>query len=405
MDKRIHKMKVLLIVIIALGFSAGLIWLAKFEPGFVLLQYGSWSLETSLVLFVGLFLLLVVVGYWVLRSFFWIKKTPKKLSNWKSAVRIQNANDGLNRGLIALEEGRWEQSERILIRHATYSKVPLLHYFLAARAAQKQGATDRRDRYLDLAKRANSHAEIAIELERVELQLGANQKQEALTTLQQLNVLAPKHPYVLQLLQEGYIDTNQWREVQAVLPDLRKRNVLPSSEVKALSVDAVKGQMEAALLEQNWADLHAVWQTLSGTLRHTDELLSIYVAGLIHQKQLDEARSLIENFMNRSFSDDLVYQYGLIIREDSLSQLSKVETWLKDHPGNASLLLTAGRLAAANRLWVKAEEYFRASIEITPSGETYLMLAEVLEAEEKHDLVAAVYRDGLKLMLSHDIFE
>jgi HemY protein len=109
--------------------------------------------------------------------------------------------------------------------------------------------------------------------------------------------------------------------------------------------------------------------------------------------------------MNRSFSDDLVYQYGLIIREDSLSQLSKVETWLKDNPGNASLLLTAGRLAAANRLWVKAEEYFRASIEITPSGETYLMLAEVLEAEEKHDLVAAVYRDGLKLMLSHDIFE
>jgi HemY protein len=398
-------MKVLLIVIIALALSAGLIWLAKFEPGFVLVQYGSWSLETSLVVFTAIFIVLVVLAYFSLRSFFVVKQAPKKLSNWKSAVRVQNANEGLNRGLIALEEGRWEQSERILIRHASYSKVPLLHYFLAARAAQKQGAIERRDRYLDLAKHNDKKAEVAIELERVELQFQANQKQEALATLQQLQELAPKHPYVLQLLQEGYTDANQWNDVQAVLPDLRKRNVLPSSEVKALSVDAVKGQMETALLEQNWSDLHAVWQTLSGKLRHTDSLLTIYVAGLIHQQHYDEARSLIENFMNRSFSDDLVYQYGLLVKADSIQQLAKAETWLKDHPDNASLLMTTGRLATANKLWVKAEEYFRASIAIMPTGEAYLMLAEVLEAENKQDQVAAVYRDGLKLMLSNDVFE
>ena len=62
-------MKMLVVIAIGLIASAGLIWLADFEPGFVLLQYGSWSLETSLIVFSVAFLLLVVASYLFLRSF------------------------------------------------------------------------------------------------------------------------------------------------------------------------------------------------------------------------------------------------------------------------------------------------------------------------------------------------
>ena len=63
-------MKLLTIIVLGLLLGTGLMWTAEFEPGFVLLKYGSWSLETSLIVFIVAFLLLLVSGYFVLRSLF-----------------------------------------------------------------------------------------------------------------------------------------------------------------------------------------------------------------------------------------------------------------------------------------------------------------------------------------------
>ncbi|HDZ16042.1 MAG TPA: heme biosynthesis protein HemY, partial [Methylophaga aminisulfidivorans] len=61
-------MKMLIIIAFALAFGVAIIWAADFEPGFVLLQYGSLSLETSLVVFIAVFILLLVAGYITIRS-------------------------------------------------------------------------------------------------------------------------------------------------------------------------------------------------------------------------------------------------------------------------------------------------------------------------------------------------
>ena len=55
-------MKSLIIIALALVLGAGLMWAAQFEPGFVLLQYGSWSMETSLIVFGVAFVLLLISG-------------------------------------------------------------------------------------------------------------------------------------------------------------------------------------------------------------------------------------------------------------------------------------------------------------------------------------------------------
>ena len=111
-------MKLLIIIAIAVLIGGGLMWLVEFEPGFVLLQYGSWSLETSLVVFAVAFVLLVLTAYWALKSLVLIKQTPGRLSRWQSAKRLTRANKTLTRGLITLEEGRWSEAERLLMRYA-----------------------------------------------------------------------------------------------------------------------------------------------------------------------------------------------------------------------------------------------------------------------------------------------
>lgn len=398
-------MKLLIIIATALVVGGGLIWLAEFEPGYVLFQYQGWSLETSLIVFAVAFVLLVVAGYFGLRSLVLLKQTPGKLSSWQSAKRLSRANNTLTRGLITLEEGRWAEAERLLMRYAGHSETPLLHYLAAARAAQKQDAGERRDNYLRLAHDTTEGADIAVGVVQAELQLAADQKEQALATLQHLREVSPKHPYVLQLLQKLYSDMNEWQGVQDVLPDLRKGHVLASSDVKSLSTEATVGQLEAAIAKQDWERVGEIWLQAPTKIRHSEAMLNAYVTGLNERGRGKEAGPLIEAYMNNEWSDQLIYQYGLIRLDDLAVQLARAEKWMKQHPENPWLLLTVGRLLKANKLWVKAEETLRDSIVYGPRGETYQVLAEVLALAGGNNLqVTEAYQKGLALMLSqHDV--
>jgi len=396
-------MKSLIIIALALVLGAGLVWVADFEPGFVLLQYGSWSLETSLVIFAAGFLVLLVASYIALRSTVLLKQAPQKLAVWNSEQRHRRAGRALTQGLITLEEGRWAEAERLLVRHASNSDTPLLHYLAAARAAQKQNAAERRDNYLRLAHETTEGADVAVGVVQAELQLASGQKEQALATLQHLREMSPKHPYVLQLLQQVYSDMNQWQSVQEVLPDLRKRHVLAASDVKALSSDATAGQLQSAIEKQDWTLMASIWQKLPAKQRQTEDLLGPYVSGLVLQGEESQAAVLIEAYLKKKWSDSLVYQYGGILHgSDILKRLATGEKWLKGREENPWLLLTLGRLAQANKLWAKSEEYLRSSLDNGPRGETYQFLAEVLAADGKDELVADMYQQGLAVMLKQE---
>ncbi len=392
-------MKLLLIIAIGLLIGTSVMWLADFEPGFVLLKYGNWSLETSLVVFVVAFILLLVSAYAVLRALVIVKRAPKKLADWQLLQRHKRASKALTSGLITLEEGRWSEAERLLIQNASNSDTPLLHYLAAARAAQKQNAMDRRDGYLALAHQTTAGSEIAVGVVQAELQIAAGQNEHALATLQHLREIAPKHPHVLQLLQQLYQDMNQWQGVQDVLPDLRKRHVLASAEVETLSTDATAAQLQAALAKQDWTLMSTLWQQLPSKMHHAELLLIPYVAGLIQQGDQIQASELIENFLSKQWSDGLVYEYGQIKQGDSLKRLAKAEKWLNSNEHNPWLLLTLGRLSLANKLWAKSEEYLRASLDYGARGETYQVLAEVLLAEGKEQAATDMYKQGLAMMI------
>lgn len=392
-------MKGLIIILIALLAGASIILIAEYEPGYVMLQYGNWSLETSIIVLSVAFIVLLIAGYMLLRSLVLVKRVPQNLTKWKQTNQHKKANNALTKGLITLEEGRWTEAERLLVRYAGMSETPLLHYLAAARAAQNQQASERRDNYLRLAHETTEGSDIAVGVVQAELQLAEGQQEQALATLQHLREMAPKHPHVLKLLQQLYLDMGQWKEMQEVLPDLRKRRVLDSSETKALAVDVMVGRLHVALNQADWATMEEVWQKSSAKLKHKESALVPYVAGLVVQGKLIQAEKLIEDFQRKQWSDYLVYQYGKLSQGDTMGRLAKAEKWLKGRENNPWLLLTLGRLARMNRLWAKDEEYLRRSLAHGPRGETYQELAEVLSAEGKYEAATEAYQQGLKVML------
>jgi HemY protein len=395
-------MKNLIMIGLALLLGVLLIWVADFNPGFVLLQYGSWSLETSLVVFITAMTVLLFILYWGLRSLASVKQAPFRLAKWNRQQKKRRAAQALSQGLIALEEGRWAEAERMLVRHAASSTTPLVHYVLAARAAQKQQATDRRDNYLQLAQQSTEDAAIAVGVVQAELQLTAGHSEQALATLQSLREHAPKHPYVLHLLQQLHQQLGHWHETQALLPDLQKRNVLAADALSHLSTEALSGQLEQALSDRDWSRVSSLWQRASSRDRQQIELLEPYIRGLIIQAEHSQAAELIEHYMKKAWSDALAYQYGNIQHNDTLKALAVVEKWLKQQHNKPLLLLSAGKLAQQAQLWAKAEEYLQSSLGLAALGETFLALAQVLTAQDKQQAAAKVYQQGLETLVSRN---
>ena len=392
------------IIIILAALAAGS-WLAAQgakESGYVLLKFGDWSIETSVIVLVIALLILFTLLYMLLRSWGVLRRSPKEVGKWNDDRKQQKSRKALTKGLISLEEGKFAEAEHLLLRHASNSDTPLLHYLGAARAAQSQDASERRDNYLRLARETTDKAEVAVGLVQSELQLAAGQKEQAIAGLKYLREAAPKHPQVLKNLQQIYADSDEWEDMQDMLPDLRKRHVLPSAEMKELAGDATAGQLHHALAQKDWDMMSSIWRDAPTKLRQTETLLMPYLKGLEQQDQQQQALQLIESFMRKNWSDSLAYLYGKIEMDDSLSQLAKTEKWLKKETDNPWLLLSAGRLARKNQLWAKAEDYLRSSLAKGPRGETYQELAQVLTAEGKADEAAEMYQLGLSMMVTDE---
>ncbi len=383
--------------LVVLLVTVSLALLVQEDPGYVLLAYGPWRVEMSLALFgVGL-LLGLVAFYYAVRALVNVWHVPERVGAWRARRRRRRARRHLTRGLIQLAEGRWQQAERSLMRDVSHSETPLLNYIAAARAAQQQGAHERRDRYLRLAHESTPGADIAVGLSQAELQIAHRQLEQALATLNHLRGLAPHHGYVLKLLMKVYRELKDWRALRDLLPELYRHKVIALDELKAIEREVFAALLEQAAAKGRLALLKASWQDIPRELRHDERLLGEYARYLMALEAHDEAEPAVRGAIRRRWSDALAELYGRIEASDPRKQLTNAEEWLKDHAHNPALLLTAGRLALRNDLWGKARLYLESSLGAGPRVETYRELGGLLERLGEHDAARESYRKGVAL--------
>jgi HemY protein len=90
--------------------------------------------------------------------------------------------------------------------------------------------------------------------------------------------------------------------------------------------------------------------------------------------------------------------YGEIGRGNSTAQLATAEGWLKQHPQNAHVLLTCGRLARRSRQLDKARGYLEQSLKALTTPDAYQELGEVLEESGDKEGARQCYRAALNLL-------
>jgi HemY protein len=388
----------LLILVIAVLLA---VLFVQNDPGFVLIKYADFSLETSLAFGIVAVVALALVAQFLFRLLLGIWRLPRTLKIQAENRRIEKSRKLLNQGLIDLAEGRFEQSENNLVKLINYAENPLLNYLAAARAAQQLGKYDQRDNYLKDAHDAKPEAEIAIGVTQAELQLASNQTERALATLTRLRTVAPKHDYVLKLLSKVYYQMKDWSELCDLLPDVRKKKLINEDKLKQYEISAFTGCLDNAgnkdadALDRAWSKLPKSYQTDADLILHYIELVNRF------KQSTKKIEQIVVKSINQNWNANLVGYYGKLIIEDTTHQLNTAEKWLNDFGSNDVLLLALGRICIRLKLWGKAQNYLEASIGIRPCAESYLELANLLSRNElnEQEKACGYYQQGLQLSL------
>lgn len=393
-----------LLILLGALLAGGLLSVAvQYDTGYVRITYGRYLIETNVMVGVALFLLLLLLGHWLLRLLQQTRQGSTAVRRWVGFSAQRRARKRTTQGLLALAEGKWPRAERLLSHAAQHADTPLINYLAAAQAAYEQGADERIEQWLRKAFESTPGSDLAVGITQAQLQLGRQQLEPCLATLLRLRKQAPRHPFVLKLLASVYPRLDDWHAMRQLLPDLRKLEVLPAAELDTLErrlwqalLDQAAGQIQRATgASQNLEPLDALWDEVPAALRKHEDIIHTYASHLTELGAPGQAETLLRKVLRHDWSNSLVLLYGRIPGMDVEDQLRQAERWLTEQSNNPALLLTLGRLSLRNQMWGKAREYLEASLKLQRNRETLAELCRLTAHQGDHEATSRYLMQGL----------
>jgi len=382
------KRGLLLLFILALLLLAGAMApMFRSDPGHVLINFGDWTIETSVLVLAAALLIL----WFAVQIVVWLWRMPVETAR---KMREQRAFKQLEKGLLALTEGDWSTAEKALEKSASKQGRTTAHYLAAAQAADSQDAHERREHYLEQADSGGSKKRFLVELTRARMLLANGNHGAALPLLQTLYKRRRKHPQVLDLLSRCYREMGDWDELQAMLPAMRKAGVLDEDQSRGLQEEVAVNKLRSVT---GVDELRMTWKKLPRAMRHHVAVVDAFAAGAAKLERTDLAEPVLNASLKNEWNPALVLRYGDPGADDRSKRLKQCEKWLKQHPDDAGLHLALGRLCAAESLWGKAREHMVKSLELEPSSLGYDAFGQLLERQGELEPAMACFRNALRM--------
>lgn len=396
-------MRLLGVILAAVFVGFGLIALIYDEPGYILINYAGWSIETALPVFIIILGLAYLIFYYISRvsSTIWFVK--QRWGSWQLQRHRARAHAALENGLERIWEGDWIAAEKLLIKGAKDTTRPIYHYLSAAEAAQQQGALSRRDHYLKLAEKRMPEAHFTINMKRAELLVTAGQFHEALAILQRLQPISHNNQQLKRLYAQVYYELQDWDHLTNALDQLRNYPVANEASFQRLQVEAYANFLAHCLLQADDLKVANAWIRVPQKLRKHPVILPLYVQNLLLQGEMVQAEKLLSQAIKNRWNEELIVLYGLTQSPNGKKQLRTIENWIQKQPNNPHLLQAAARVCVSNKLWGKAKNYYEASLAVQERHDTYKELGDLMEQMGDSQLAAECYHKGLALKVPQEI--
>jgi len=377
----------LLLILLTLALLAAVAaWAIGSDPGYLLIQRGAWTIETSLVFAV---LATIVIGLTV-ALLWWLARWPLNAAARRAQRRAQQQ---FERGALALAEGRPQRAENLLVGASRRGEYRVAALLAAYRAARQRGET-RREGELLARIAGQQGAETAATVLRAEAELADGRAGAAIELLTPLDQAQRLPPAGAKVLIEALAARGRTREALVHVSRLRRGHVMSPADYD---------RFEARILAQALAEtsdainLKSLWAELNRSQRRDPVIATAYVKRAAQLKVGDEAAREIEGLLRKQWSDPLAAAYGTLSAADPGARLKAAEGMLKQHPASPGLLLALGRLCCESALWGKAEDYLRRALTGGAGAPAWEALGDCFAAQSDPERASRAYANALAL--------
>lgn len=389
-------MKSLFWILAILAAAVALSLAAKHNAGYALLVYPPYRVELSLNLLAVLLLATFITGYGALRLAFHTLNLPAYVRAFRQRRRQEKAREALDDALLSFFEGRYAKAEKFAATALELQESPLACALLAARAAHELRAFDRRDGYLARAERVAKEQPEARLMTQAELLLDQRDSKQALQALKELQSTTRKNLAALRLELKAQAQAKNWDQVLALVAQLEKRDGIDPLQAAQQKINAHQENLKRK--RQDVQSLREYWQKIPSADKTNGKIARAAAQAFLGFQECQVAMDILTDSLESQWDSEVVGLYGECLGKDVLKQIERAEKWLKQHPADAALLQTLGKLCMKQELWGKAQSYLEASLSIEPNAEVHLVLAQLLEKIGRGEEAGRHYRESIALL-------
>lgn len=365
------------------------------DPGHVAFSWGGWLLEMSVPVFILGLLGLYVVARVAIRLW----DAHRVLKESQLQRRRERARRSLFQGLLELSQGDWRTAEDTVTRLARDSEYPLVHFLVAARAADLQGERQRCEEWLGRALDATQGERAPVLITQAEILLRQKQPQAALKVLEQLEVSGERNSRALLLLARVYRQTGNWQRLEQLEPRLRSARGIPDAVTDEIVVQVYLDRLKAAGSSGDPQRVAAAWSAAPASVTRRADAVNAYARAAMACRDHATAEKALRDLLAREWDEAAVLAFGELETDEPLAALESAEKWLRKRPEDPALLLACARLCLRAELYGKARSYLEASALIRPRAETLQLLANLLEQLGERERAFRAMREAVTLAI------
>lgn len=388
-------MRVILWLLGLCVLAVGLTVAARYNEAYALLVWWPYRVQIAMNLLVLLLVAGFVIAYRLVRLVVRGMEMPGEVQAYRLRRRSEQAQRAMHEAERFFYEGRYGQAFRSAAQAYEGIARPGLAALLAARSAHAMHDTERRDAWLAHAAEYDGDIRMARLMSEAEMALSERRFDDAAHHLESLRASGHRHLAVLRLSLQTEQGRGRWAEVARLARTLRKHEALTQEQAAPLLRRAQLELLRDA--DGDLAALERVWQSIPAQERRDPGFLLRAVPHLIGAGDEKLGIEAIEEALKQDWEPELAILYGRCKSADLRAQLATTETWLKEHPEDAGLLLALGRLCLRGQLWGKAQSYFEASLSQQASRAVHLELARLAERLGRKEEAEHHYREAASL--------
>ena len=355
------------------------------DPGYVLVAYGQYSVETSLWVAAVLILVAIAVAWLVYRFAHMVLGSGKIVKGMVSKQRQLDASVYAIQGLERESEGELEKAltaYRFAIDRDQKSALLFLH---SAKIANRAGNLAQRDLALAEAETKFPKLSKVIGINRVQLQYEAGQHAVALDTLEELASKLPRSVTIQRLKARLYRHERNWPEVIDALTQLHMKNLSDSEQLENELKKAYCHRLEElAGAETDLSQLKKAWKKVPRAMQEDSKLVESYCKALSKLGHDAVAAEVLRRRLRNAYDESLVILFGSL-EIPAEERIKALNVWTDSHSDSAGAHLALGRLLALTCDFDGARIKLKKSLDIQPSTESFKALAQIEMQLNNHE--------------------